>query len=105
MQLKIITDKENPLLERRKIEFRIIHKGAATPAKKDVAELLAAKLNANLDLMFLKHFNSKFGENISEGTCLIYKNKKNMESIESIKLLSSKKRIGEKSETQDSEKK
>ena len=105
MQLKIINDKENPLLERRKIEFRIIHKGEPTPIKKDVADLLAAKLNANLDLMFLKHFNSKFGENVSEGTCFVYKSKKAMESIESIKLLGSKKRIGEKSETQDSEKK
>jgi len=59
MQLKIITDKENLLLERRKIDFRIIHKGAPTPTKKDVSDLLAAKLNANLDLMFLKHFKSK----------------------------------------------
>ena len=105
MQLKIIKDEEKILLERREVRFEVTHKGASTPKKIEVAELLAAKLNAKLDLMLIEHFNTKFGRNISDGLCLVYNNEKAMKIMKNDKVLKPKKRIGEKVETQDSKEK
>jgi len=104
MQLKIMSDTKNILLERREVKFKVIHKDAPTPVKNEIAKLLAAKLNADLELMFLKHFKTKFGESISEGLCLIYENKGAMINAEATKLLNPKKRVGDKGETQDNKK-
>ena len=96
MELRIIDDRENPLLERREVWFEVEHRGKPTPPKLEVAKLLAAKLNAKLDLMVIRHYTTKFGTNVSRGLCLIYANPEAMIRAEPVKLLNARKRIGMK---------
>ncbi|MFQ5998865.1 MAG: 30S ribosomal protein S24e, partial [Candidatus Bathyarchaeia archaeon] len=51
--LRIIKDTENPPLGRREVIFEIVHLQAATPKRQDVRKDVAARLNANQDLVFL----------------------------------------------------
>lgn len=51
--LRIIKDTENPPLGRREIVFEIVHNQASTPKRQDVRKDVAARLNANPDLVFL----------------------------------------------------
>lgn len=94
MKVEINKDEKNPLLNRRQIKFSVTHDGKATPSKLDVAEQLAAKLNANLDLMVIEGYKTPFGENKSKGICFIYEDAKSMNRAEPIKLLNPKKRVG-----------
>lgn len=95
-KLKINEKKDNPLLRRMEVTFEVDHQGGATPGKQQVAELLAAKLNAKTDLMVVKNYYTPFGTNSSLGLCLVYEDIKAMERAESHKVLNPKKRIGEK---------
>ncbi len=96
MKLEIIEDTKNPLLSRREVRFRVVHEGAATPKKAEVAELLSAKLNLNRDLMLIKHYTTRYGHNASEGWCLVYDSQDAMEKAEPQRVLNPKKRIGVK---------
>lgn len=94
MEIKILKDTQNPLLERREVEFQVIHAGKPTPEKHGVAEKLSAKLNAKLDLMIIENYTTSFGMNISEGKCHVYANEAAMIRAEPTKLMTPKKRIG-----------
>lgn len=103
MKLNIVEDKENPLLNRREIEFEVEHEGSATPKKLEVSEMLAAKLNANTKLMIVR-FYTQFGSNVSRGSCMVYKDSAAMERAEPTKLLNEKKRLGKAPEAKPEEK-
>jgi small subunit ribosomal protein S24e len=94
MELKITSDRKNPLLGRREVKFQVFHNGKPTPRKHEVAEKLAAKLDAKIDLMQIENYTTSFGMNSSEGTCLVYENEAAMERAEPTKLINPKKRIG-----------
>jgi small subunit ribosomal protein S24e len=96
MELKILSDTNNILLSRREIKFRVDHKGASTPKKLEVANLLSAKLNTKLDEMLVQNYFTGFGKDFSEGRCFVYKDEKSMKRINSEKNLKPKKRIGDK---------
>ncbi len=103
MELKIIEDRKNPLLERREVRFQVTHEGKPTPPKYEVAEKLAAKLNAKTELMVIEHYTTQFGKNVSNGICLIYKNEKAMIRAEPTKLVNPKKRLGLKEKAREKE--
>jgi small subunit ribosomal protein S24e len=94
MKLEILKDEKNPLLSRREIRFKVEHEGKPTPPKKEVAEQLAAKLDADESLMMIEHYVTQFGRNTSEGNCYVYQNKKAMIRTEPTKILTPKKRLG-----------
>jgi len=98
MEVKIVRKEENPLLKRREVWFEIDHPGEPTPKKIDVAQILAAKLNAKLDLMVIKYYGTIYGTNRSRGLCLIYEDEKAMVMAEPLKKMNPKKRIGVKEE-------
>jgi small subunit ribosomal protein S24e len=104
MELKILSDTNNVLLSRREIKFRVDHKGASTPKKLEVANLLSAKLNTKLDDMLVQDYVTGFGKDFSEGRCFVYKDEKAMKRVNHEKLLKPKKRIGEKEKGESSDK-
>jgi len=95
MKVEITLDKENILLKRREIKFEVAHTGAATPNKFEVSEILAAKLNAQMDMMIVS-LSTQFGSNMSKGTCVIYKDKDAMKTAESQKILNERKMVGKR---------
>ena len=53
MEIKIISERYNPLLKRKEYRFIVDHDGA-TPTFRDVKLKLAAMLNANKDLLIVE---------------------------------------------------
>ena len=94
MKIKILKDEKNELLGRREVWFETEHKGSATPSKRELAETLAAKLNAKMDLMVIRHYRTYFGKHIAKGLCLVYASPEAMVAAESRKHVLEKKRIG-----------
>jgi len=73
MNIEIVEKKENKLLNRTEVHFRVIHEGEKTPerelVKNDLAEILKAK-KGNIVLEYLK---PEFGIQRSIGYAKIYK--------------------------------
>ena len=74
MELKILEKKENKLLHRMEIKFRIIHEKSKTPTREDVKNLIAANMNADKKCVILQYVRTPFGSNESEGYVKIYEN-------------------------------
>ena len=72
MEIEIIERKENKLLHREEVTFRITHTEAATPSRETVAAKLAAIVNSDKDKTILKKIEGEFGLNTSLGLANIY---------------------------------
>ena len=81
MDLKVIEKKEEPLLSRTKIVSQI-NFNAATPSAKDVKSKIASSVNADESLIVIKSIYTNFGFKKADVTAYLYKDKKEMESIE-----------------------
>lgn len=81
MEIDIKNKKENKLFERTEVDFELSHTKAATPSKKEIKQLLAAKLGANEEVVIV-NFKSHFGAGKSTGVARVYKSKDAMEKTE-----------------------
>ncbi len=61
LEIKVIEEKDNPLLNRREISFRIIH-DESTPSRKSVVERLAATMNSKVGLVYVDGLKTEFGK-------------------------------------------
>ena len=61
-EIKIISEKENPLLERKELEFIVIHPGQGTPKRTDIRKKLAAILSKDIDCVYIEHLYSETGK-------------------------------------------
>ncbi|MDD3973882.1 MAG: 30S ribosomal protein S24e, partial [Methanothrix soehngenii] len=52
LEIKVIVEKNNPLLKRREIVFKVIH-DESTPSRKSVVERLAATMNSKVGLVYV----------------------------------------------------
>jgi small subunit ribosomal protein S24e len=82
MEVKIVSTKENPLLKRKEVDFRIEHdpKGK-TPARLEVKTAIAAKLKINEEMVFVKKMQTMTGTNTAVGNATVY------ETVEQAKLV------------------
>ena len=107
MNLKIIEEKENPLLNRKNILAELEYSKIATPRKTEVKKILADTLKIGEELIELKHVYPIFGKNKAKVIAHIYKNIKDLENIEKIKKRAKKKvkkkveESGKKTETKE----
>ena len=81
MEVKILEEKENPLLDRKELKVRIAH-DAATPKISEVRDKLVAMLSVDKETLILDSFRSKFGARESIGFVKVYKTKERALSIE-----------------------
>jgi small subunit ribosomal protein S24e len=81
MEIKITSDKQNELLNRRELEFTITYTGA-TPARKLVHAKLAAMVNAGKDQVVLDTMTCKFGITVLKGSARVYKTKDDLVKLE-----------------------
>jgi len=82
MEVKIISQNENPLLKRKEIRFEVDHdKTGSTPPRLETRRAVANALKANVDLVFVKRFETKTGMHIAAGTANLY------DSVEQAKLI------------------
>jgi len=82
MKIEILKEKENKLLARKEIEFRVDHVGATTPSRADIRAKISAQYNADAAAVAIKKLETKFGIGKTEGSAMIYATPEQMNRIE-----------------------
>jgi len=77
MEIEILNEKENPLLNRKEIKFRILYEGA-TPRIKEVRKKLISVLNSKDKLTIVDSIRSTFGGRVAGGYAKVYKDEESM---------------------------
>ena len=83
MEIKIVSKKDNPLLKRKEIQFKIEHgpKGR-TPARLDVKRSIASELQISDKLVFIKKMKTLTGTNTAVGVANAYETAEQAKLIE-----------------------
>ena len=81
MEIKITSQKDNPLLKRKEIQFNVEHDPGSTPPRLEVRRAVATALKSNVDLLFIKSFETRTGTHSAAGHANLY------ESIEQARLI------------------
>ena len=73
MEVKIVSTKDNPLLKRKEVDFRVEHgpKGK-TPTRLEVKKAVAAELKTSEELIFVKRMRTMTGTNTATGIANVY---------------------------------
>jgi len=83
MEVEITTKKENPLLKRREVNFKIEHdEPGSTPPRLEVRKAVAFALKTDVNLVFVKQLVTKTGTRRALGTANIYDSIEQAKSIE-----------------------
>ncbi len=73
MEIKVLSETENPLLKRIEVVFQVEHdQTGSTPTRREIREALARKLKRDPALVFVKKVETKTGTHIAVGTANIY---------------------------------
>ena len=78
MKLEITDAKENPLLDRKELEFRI--EGRTTPSRKEVKGLLASETKSNAELLVIDRMVQLSGQHVVVGQAKVYKTEEALKS-------------------------
>lgn len=73
MKLKITSKEKNPLIKRTEVKFNIEHaQTGGTPSRAEIRTQLAAQLNTKLELVYVKHIETKTGTMVAIGEANAY---------------------------------
>lgn len=81
MDIQVISEKNNPVLKRREISFKVIH-DEATPSRKSIVERLAATQNTKIGLVYVDGLKTEFGKRETIGYAKIYETEERAKQIE-----------------------
>ncbi|HDM22512.1 MAG: 30S ribosomal protein S24e [Methanomicrobia archaeon] len=94
MKIEIIEEKENPLLERKEIKFKVIPEKGGEKYE-DVREKIAAMLDLDKNKFVIQYMKPQFGKKEYRGFLKIYNDEKTMKEIEEEYILKRNGLIGE----------
>lgn len=94
MNMKIVSEKENPLLKRREVVAEISHPGASTPPRKEMLAGLSKSLKTKESLIVVDKIFTRKGSPSCEARVLVYKKEEDIpkEKLEKQKRRSEKKK-------------
>jgi len=73
MEIKVISERYNPLLKRKEIIFQVHHEQTGgTPSRLEVRKALAEVLKTELDLVYVKKVSTRTGTLTAVGTANVY---------------------------------
>ncbi|MGD0953630.1 MAG: 30S ribosomal protein S24e [Methanotrichaceae archaeon] len=81
MDIKIIEEKNNPLLNRREIVFKVDHE-SATPSRKSIVDRIAATMNSKEGLVVIDNLKTEFGKRETIGYAKIYETEERAKQVE-----------------------
>jgi small subunit ribosomal protein S24e len=81
LDIQVISEKNNPILKRREISFKVIH-DEATPSRKSIVERLAATQNTKVGLVYVDGLKTEFGKRETIGYAKIYETEERAKQIE-----------------------
>ena len=82
MEVKIISQKNNPLLKRTEVRFHVKHTAASTPPRLEIRRAVADALNAIVNLVFVKKVETSSGMHTAEGEANLYDSPEQAKLIE-----------------------
>jgi len=81
LDIQVIEAKNNAILNRRELVFKVIH-DEATPTRKSVVERLAATQNTKIGLVYVDSLKTEFGKRETIGYAKIYETAERAKEIE-----------------------
>lgn len=81
MDIHIIEDKNNPLLNRREVVFKVDHE-SATPSRKSIVDRIAATMNSKEGLVVIDNLKTEFGKRETIGYAKIYETEERAKQVE-----------------------
>jgi small subunit ribosomal protein S24e len=81
LDIKIIEEKNNPLLNRREVVFRVDHE-SATPSRKSIVDRIAATMNSKEGLVIIDNLKTEFGKRETIGYAKIYETEERAKQVE-----------------------
>jgi len=107
MEVELLNKKDQPLLSRIDVTFKITHPNERTPKRDDVREQIAEQLNAKKGSIIIDNMKAVFGKSETIGFAKVYKSEKEAKSTERKHILIRNKLITptEKTEEKKKEKK
>ncbi|UIP00023.1 30S ribosomal protein S24e [Halobaculum sp. CBA1158] len=81
MDIDIISEEENPMLHRTDVRFEMRHE-EATPARLQVRDSLAAKLDKGSDEVVIQELDTKFGMRKTVGYAKVYESAEHATDVE-----------------------
>ncbi|MHB8633060.1 MAG: 30S ribosomal protein S24e [Thermoplasmatota archaeon] len=87
MELKIVRQKENPILARKELDFTIRHDGATTPSRAQARQLVAAEIGTKTENVIIDHMASEYGLGSTAGSARAYKTPEAARGQERVHLL------------------
>ncbi len=73
--VRIEKSKENQLLRRKEVKFRVFYQGFATPTRDEIRELIARNTSSKKELVIVDSMNQLTGKNEATGYAKVYKDK------------------------------
>ena len=74
MEVRVLEQKQNPLLKRVEVQFEVDHAGASTPPRAEVAGELAKQLKVPKERLVVEAMHARFGLAQSRGEAIVYVN-------------------------------
>jgi small subunit ribosomal protein S24e len=81
LDIQIIEEKNNPLLNRREVVFKVIH-DAASPSRKSIVDRIAATMNSKEGLVIVDNLKTEFGKRETIGYAKIYETEERAKQVE-----------------------
>ncbi len=73
MDIKILTEKQNPLLKRKEVNFQVKHEQTgSTPSRLEIKKAVATALKVDEKMVFVKKCSTKTGTQTAEGIANVY---------------------------------
>lgn len=73
MEVKVVSARDNPLLKRKEVQFRVEHGPAGkTPGRLEVKRALADALRVNEELVFVERMRTLTGTSTAVGIANVY---------------------------------
>lgn len=83
MEIEIVSRKENMLIGRTEVVFKVLHLNEKTPKRNEVKEKLVELLGVSKSNVIIDNMKSKFGRPESTGYAKVYKNIEDIKGLES----------------------
>jgi small subunit ribosomal protein S24e len=83
MEVEIISKKENLIIGRMELNFKVSHPKEVTPKRKDVRDEIATQLKVQKDRIVIGNMKPEFGKPETLGYAKIYKTKDDAVRVES----------------------
>lgn len=81
MDIQVIQEKNNPMLNRREIVFKVTY-DEATPSRKSIVDRIAATMNSKRGLVIVDNVKTEFGKREGIGYAKIYENADRVKQVE-----------------------